>query len=179
MERNEKGMTLIELLAALLIFGMVASILYSFMLMGISMYKRVTVETQMRNQGDGLYSQIISELKEAIYVQEEGVDKKIIRYAKKSTDSKVYIDLFEMEVFPNPASGGRIEVRKAGSTDPEKVFQLSDKFTIREGSLSEAGPNHDRVGVMLEYARTNADQYKAAESPKLVIDSQIPLFRNE
>ena len=41
------------------------------------------METQMRNQGDGLYSQIISELKEAITVQDEGTDKKIIRYAKK------------------------------------------------------------------------------------------------
>ncbi|OCT14151.1 hypothetical protein A8709_25235 [Paenibacillus pectinilyticus] len=179
MARNEKGMTLIELLAAILIFGMVASILYSFMLMGVSMYKRVTMETQMRNQGDGLYSQIISELKEAVYVQDEGTDKRVIRYAKKSQDPKAYIDLYEMEVFPEPNGGGKIEVRKAGSSVVEQVFQLGGKFTIREGSLSEASQNHDRVQVTLEYARTNADQYKLADSPKLVINSQIPLFRND
>lgn len=179
MQRDEKGMTLIELLAALMIFGMVASILYSFMLMGVSMYKRVTMETQMRNQGDGLYSQIISELKEAVYVQDEGSDKRIIRYAKKSQDPKAYIDLFEMEVFPQPEGGGKIEVRQAGTNVIEHVFQLGSKFTISDGSLSEASDNHDRVQVTLAYARTNADQYKMADSPKLVIDSQIPLFRND
>lgn len=179
MQRNEKGMTLIELLAALLIFGMVASILYSFMLMGVSMYKRVTMETQMRNQGDGLYSQIISELKEAIYVQDEGTDKKIIRYAKKNDDPNIYIDLYEMEVLPNPAGGGKIEIREAGTNIVKRVFQLGSNFTIREGSLSEASQNHDRVQVTLEYARINADQFKLADNPKLVIDSQIPLFRND
>jgi prepilin-type N-terminal cleavage/methylation domain-containing protein len=179
MQQNEKGMTLIELLAALFIFGMVASILYSFMLMGVSMYKRVTIETQMRNQGDSLYSQIISELKDAVYVQDEGTDKKVIRYAKKTQDPKTYIELYEMEVFPEPASGGKIVVRKAGSTTPEKVFQLGSKFTIREGSLSESSQNHDRVQIKLEYARTNADDYKSADRPNLVIDSQIPLFRND
>lgn len=179
MQRNEKGMTLIELLAALLIFGMVASILYSFMLMGVSMYKRVTMETQMRNQGDGLYSQIISELKEAIYVQDEGTDKKIIRYAKKNDNPNIYIDLYEMEVKPDPAGGGKIEIREAGTNVVKSVFQLGSNFTIREGSLSEASQNHDRVQVTLEYARINADQLKLADSPKLVIDSQIPLFRND
>ncbi|WNR42374.1 PulJ/GspJ family protein [Paenibacillus roseipurpureus] len=179
MERNEKGMTLIEILAALLIFGMVASILYSFMLMGVSMYKRVTMETQMRNQGDGIYSQIISELKEAIYVQDEGTDKKIIRYAKRSDDPRSYIDLYEMEIFPSVTGGGKIEVRQAGSNVVKDVFQLGNKFTIRAGSLSEASENHDRVQVTLEYARSNADQYKQADSPKLVINSQIPLFRND
>ncbi|MDR6549547.1 prepilin-type N-terminal cleavage/methylation domain-containing protein [Paenibacillus qinlingensis] len=179
MQRNEKGMTLIEILAALLIFGMVASILYSFMLMGVSMYKRVTMETQMRNQGDGLYSQIISELKEAIYVQDEGTDKKIIRYAKKNNDPKMYIDLFEMEVIPDPKGGGKIEIRDAGTNAVKRVFQLGNKFTIREGSLSEASQNHDRVQVTLEYARVNSNQYKDADNPKLVIDSQIPLFRND
>ncbi|KRE93067.1 hypothetical protein ASG89_06025 [Paenibacillus sp. Soil766] len=179
MQRNEKGMTLIEILAALLIFGMVASILYSFMLMGVSMYKRVTMETQMRNQGDGLYSQIISELKEAIYVQDEGTDKKIIRYAKKNDKPDIYIDLYEMEVIPNATSGGKIEIRLAGTNTVTNVFQLGSNFTIREGSLSEASENHDRVQVTLEYARSNADQLKQADRPKLVIDSQIPLFRND
>ncbi|MGG1515063.1 prepilin-type N-terminal cleavage/methylation domain-containing protein [Paenibacillus oryzisoli] len=179
MKRDEKGMSLIEVLAALFIFGMVATILYAFLLMGLSMYKRVTLETQMRNQGDGLYSQIISELKEAIYVQDEGADQKIIRYAKKSQDPKAYIDLYEMEVLPQPAGGGKIEVRKVGSPVPDKVFQLGDKFTIREGSLSEVNQNHDRVQVKLEYARAGADSLRLADNPKLVIDSQIPLFRND
>lgn len=179
MKRDEKGMSLIELLAAIMIFGMVASILYSFMLMGVSMYKRVTMETQMRNQGDGIYSQIISELKEAIYVQDEGIDKKIIRYAKKSDRAKDYIDLFEMEIIPNPIAGGKIVIRQAGTNKVKDEFQLGSKFTISEGSLSEASQTHDRVQVKIEYARSNANQFKIADSPKLEIDSQIPLFRND
>lgn len=179
MRPNEKGMTLIELLAALFIFGMVASILYSFMLMGVSMYKRVTVETQMRNQGDALYGQIISELKDAIYVQQVGSEDKLIRYAKRSQDSKTYIELYEMELLPNADNGGKIEVRAAGGTAPERVFQLGSRFTISDGSLSEASPSHDRVQVKLTYARSNAGSLKAADSPKLEIDSQIPLFRSD
>ena len=89
--------------------------------MGVSMYKRVTMETQMRNQGDGLYSQIISELKEAIYVQDEGTDKKIIRYAKKNDNPDVYIDLYEMEVKPNPTGGGKIEIRHAGTNVIKRI----------------------------------------------------------
>lgn len=176
MQPNEKGMTLIELLAALLIFGMVASILYSFMLMGVSMYKRVTVETQMRNQGDALYSQIISELKDAIYVQQAGSDK-VIRYAK--TNPTTYIDLFEMELIPNETAGGKIEVRKAGSASADKVFELGSRFTISEGSLNEVSDQHDRIQVRLTYTRNNASELRALDSPKLEIDSQIPLFRHD
>lgn len=176
MQPNERGMTLIELLAALFIFGMVASILYSFMLMGVSMYKRVTVETQMRNQGDALYSQIISELKDAIYVQQAGSDK-MIRYAKPNPTA--YIDLFEMELSPNENTGGKIEVRRAGSTTTERVFELGSRFTISGGSLSEVSQSHDRIQVKLTYTRSNASELKSADSPKLEIDSQIPLFRNE
>jgi prepilin-type N-terminal cleavage/methylation domain-containing protein len=176
MGKDEKGMTLIELLAALLIFGMVASILYSFLIMGVSMYKRVSVESQMRNQGDALYSQIISELKDAIYVQQLQPNTKI-RYAKRSSDPKTYIDLYEMELIPNAASGGRIEVKRAGSPAVVRAFELASRFTINGGSLNEVG--HDIVRVKLTYARSNAGTLKPSENPKLEIDSQIPLFRSD
>ncbi|WP_127587850.1 type II secretion system protein [Paenibacillus koleovorans] len=176
LQANEKGLSLIELLAALVIFGMVASILYSFLLMGISMYKRVTVETQMRNQGDTLYSQIISELKDAIYVQQAGTDK-MIRYAKSNPST--YIDLYEMELVPNETAGGKIVVRQAGNATPIRSFELSSRFTISDGSLNEASSSHDRVQVRLTYTRANAEGLKAAERPELEIDSQIPLIRNE
>jgi prepilin-type N-terminal cleavage/methylation domain-containing protein len=176
MQQNEKGMTLIELLAALLIFGMVASILFSFLLMSVSMYKRVTVESQMRSQGDSLYSQLISELKDAVYVQQVKPDSKI-RYAKKSDDLKTYIELYEMELFPDEASGGRIEVKKSGSAELLRSYQLGSKFTVSGGSLNEV--SHDIVQVKLTYGRSNASQLRAADNPKLEIDSQIPLFRNE
>ena len=67
--RNEKGISLIEVIVALMIMSMVITILYSFLLMGVSMYKRVIADTQMRNQGDILYSQILTELNKATIVK--------------------------------------------------------------------------------------------------------------
>ncbi len=178
MRQNEKGMTLIELLAALFIFGMVVSILFSFLMMSVSMYKRVTVESQMRNQGDALYSQLITELKDAIYVQQSSDDKEI-RYVKRPldpSDTKTYIELYEMKVTPK-AEGGKIEVRKAGTTEVIRTFQLGSKFTIEAGSLTEI--SHDLVQLNLIYARTNSGSLRKTESPKLEINSRIPLFRND
>ncbi|TVY10418.1 PulJ/GspJ family protein [Paenibacillus cremeus] len=178
MQQNEKGMTLIEVLAALLIFSMVTTLLYSFLVMGISIYKRVTVESQMRSQGDTLYSQIISELKDAIYVQQSQPDSEI-RYAKKSADPKAYIELYVMKLIPDAVSGGRIEVRRAGASagPPDQVFQLGSKFTIDGGSLTEV--SHDLVQVRLTYIRSHSEALKVLDNPRLEIDSQIPLFRSD
>lgn len=175
MRNNEEGMTLIELLTALVILSMVTTILYSFLLMGVSMYKRVTIETQMRNQGDAVYSQIISELKDAVYVQQlDSGDNTTIRYAKRSADAKAYIDLYQMQLEPN-AANGKIEVTKDGA--PVRSFALGSKFTIDSGSLKAISQN--LVQVQLTYTRSNASNFKSAENPKMEIDSQIPLFRND
>lgn len=176
--RDERGMTLIEVLTSLMILGMVASILYSFLLMGVSMYKRVTIETQLRNQGDSLYSLIISELKDAVYVEQvEDATNRTIHYVKRASDPKVYVEQYEMTLNPNPDAGGNLVVKKITPPEMTRTFQMSSQFTISGGEL--VAESHNLVQVHLAYSRSNAGSLKPADRPVLEIHSQIPLFRIE
>ncbi|HEX7057471.1 MAG TPA: prepilin-type N-terminal cleavage/methylation domain-containing protein [Bacilli bacterium] len=188
---NEHGLTVIELLTALLLLGMVASILYSFLLMGLSMYKRVTVETQMRNQGDALFSRIITELKDTIYVKQGSSDKEIV-YVKRavnsdgSPDTENYVAKYAMAIenVDNPAILSVPYGISIYHVNPDgtrgallKKLALTNDFTIDRTASSLLMISQDMVEVKLEYGRTDSLTALAAESPDLTIDMKIPLFR--
>jgi prepilin-type N-terminal cleavage/methylation domain-containing protein len=67
--RNERGLTLIEVMTSIVLFAMVTTILYSFLFMGISMYKRVAAESQLRSQVNLFYGQILQFCESAVYVE--------------------------------------------------------------------------------------------------------------
>lgn len=171
--RGERGLTLLEVLVALLILSMVASILYSFLLMAVSVYKRVTVETTMRNQGDALFSRIMSELSNAIYVEQLDPNTRTgIRYVKPSADAKQYIELYEMRL-----ENGKITVQPIMSASAPKTFELAPPLTISGGRLVADG--HHRVIVEIDYERATSGPTREAEHPRLHIRSQIPIVRAE
>lgn len=60
--RREQGLTLIELIAALTIFTMVAGLIYIVMMFGVRSYNQVTVENILRDEGDLLMSAVITEM---------------------------------------------------------------------------------------------------------------------
>lgn len=60
--RREEGLTLIELIAALSLFSLVAGLIYGVMMFGIQSYERVTMENTLRDEGDLLMSAIITEI---------------------------------------------------------------------------------------------------------------------
>lgn len=178
---DEKGISLLELLTAVLILTMVSSILYSFLLMGVSMYKRIMVETQMRNQGDALYRQIVTELKDAVYVEQRPeagggpAAHTSIRYVKRADTAQEYIDEYVMTLKAGD-SNGILQIYKNGNlTVPLKELKMTSAFTIKTGSLTAMGNN--RVNVDLTYTRSNEEKYVNADRTELNINSQITLFR--
>lgn len=178
---DQKGMSLLELLTALLITTMVSTILYCFLLMGVSMYKRIMVETQMRNQGDALYRQIITELKDAVYVEQRSAGgaapaNTSIRYVKRAQSAEDYIDDYVMTLEAGEEDGTIRVYESKDLSKPIKELKMTPDFTISEGSLAAIDKN--RVTVSLTYTRSgNEADYVKADRTKLNINSQITLFR--
>lgn len=60
--RREQGFTLIELIAGIALFSMVAGLIYGVMLFGVRSYNQVSVENTLRDEGDLLMSAIITDM---------------------------------------------------------------------------------------------------------------------
>ncbi|XID92592.1 prepilin-type N-terminal cleavage/methylation domain-containing protein [Paenibacillaceae bacterium WGS1546] len=194
--RNERGATLIELLTALLLFSMVAAILYSFMFMGISMYKRVSVETQMRNQADTLYSRVMTELRDAIYVKQGepspdgGVNDGEIVFVKRAAggapinpeDPPPYIETYMLKMDESGMS-----VTAGDGATVLKRFELTERFkldrTRPDGALkSNSGmiaESHQLLDLSLRFIRADANEVARIERSSIEIQSKIPLIRLE
>ncbi|MFB9325198.1 prepilin-type N-terminal cleavage/methylation domain-containing protein [Paenibacillus aurantiacus] len=60
--RDERGLTLIELIASLTLLSVVLGILYSSITFGMSAYNKIRIENSLRDEGDLIMSSIISKL---------------------------------------------------------------------------------------------------------------------
>jgi prepilin-type N-terminal cleavage/methylation domain-containing protein len=178
---DQKGLSLLEMLTAILILTMVSTILYSFLLMGVSMYKRIMVETQMRNQGDALYRQIVTELKDAVYVEQRSnagagaPANTSIRYVKRADTAEEYIHEYVMTLQAGEHNGILQIYSNGNMAVPVKELKMTSAFTISTGSLTAIGNN--RVNVDLTYKRSDEDRYAQADRTELNVNSQITLFR--
>lgn len=205
---DERGMTIIEILTTLLILGMVAVIIHSFLFMGISMYKRVTEDTQLRNQGDVLFSQVISEVKDAVYAMNEegsgttdaaledssddastessgGSSKPGIVYVKRAVDvegnydPKAYVSRYTMRIEHfDEEDTNGIAFYKEGEEAPIKTLQLTPPFTIDMEESKLTMNRNNSIGVYLVYSHKD-ERPLAADNTRFVIDTEIPLFRIE
>jgi prepilin-type N-terminal cleavage/methylation domain-containing protein len=181
--RNQDGVTLPEVLVTLLLFSMVASILYAFMLMGVSMYKRVSAETTMRNQSDALLAGLIAELAGAVHA-EQGADHRDILYVKMSPDSGKYVDVYRMTL---EQKNGRyvVSAYREGETVPLKRFELNKKFVIHVNEHS-----NDELVMPLSSLTTfdggvkirlviSQDAPVPAQQTAITMETRIPLTRLE
>lgn len=181
--RDERGLTLIELLTGLLLFGMITSILYSFLFMGASMYRKISVETQLRNQADALYGRIMTELKDAVYVQ-QGLDasgkinEREIVFVKRASDPAVYVETYTMTIEQDSDGSYGLTVTGPGSSD-RKRFDLTPRFKLNEAESRLIAEKQNRVKVLLVFERADAAAVPDAEDAKLVLETSIPLFRME
>lgn len=176
--RDERGMTLIEILTALILFGMVASILYSFLFMGMSMYKRVTMETQMRNQSDALFGGLMSELRDAVHV-EQGSGRHEIIYVKSSSDPDQYVDTYRMVIEQLDGSSG-VTVYHQDSGLLFKRYELTQKFVFDgPGTVSVLQADGPRaILIQLQIVRSDVDLLQA-EKPVFTVASRVMLSRLE
>lgn len=59
---NQKGLTLIEMLVTIVLFSIIGTVAYSFLLNGLNTEKRVHTEALIRDEADLIMSQIINDL---------------------------------------------------------------------------------------------------------------------
>lgn len=183
--RNQEGITLVELLVTLLLFSMLASILYAFMLMGVSMYKRVSAETTMRNQSDMLLAGIITELTDAVHAA-QGADHREIHYVKMSSDPNQYVDAYRMVLEERNGRYG-VSAYKAGAAIPFKRFVLGDEFAIHvNGTDAEeaADPKssllaNDGTGIYIKLVISREVYAQPAQRTAITVETRIPLTRLE
>lgn len=176
LREDEQGMTLIELLTALVILAMVTTILFSFLLMGVSMFKRISAESQIRNQGDALTSRIMAELKDAVYVVKSG-DASEIEYAKReAAGADAYVSRFTMKLI-----GSGVEVRETSPAGQKsKQFTLASAYELNLGQSSLSAPDIRTVKINLVYRKKSAGPPSAPlENPTYQMTTQIPLVRSE
>ncbi len=62
--KREEGLSLVELLAGLLLFSVVITMLYGVLLSAISLQQKVSAETSLRNHADLLVNNILQSLKD-------------------------------------------------------------------------------------------------------------------
>lgn len=60
--QNDKGLTLVELLAALVIVSIIGALSYSVLFQGYSNYQRIQAETQLRDEADLIMSSFIKDM---------------------------------------------------------------------------------------------------------------------
>jgi prepilin-type N-terminal cleavage/methylation domain-containing protein len=190
--KNEKGLTLIELLAGLLIISMISTILYAFLLMGVTMYKRVTTETQLRNQANLIFSQLVDGVRDGIYVQGVGTPTetapngdrtyKAIRLVKRAlpdAEQSDYINVYTVE-FSSIAAGNDVLVMpdKGSEARMKKAGMVGDGYKM-SGSFVVNPANSDVFEVRIEFSGSPANRSNAQEDTQLSVKRKIPLFRNE
>jgi len=60
--KDERGITLFELLAVLAISGIILSSMYGAFIMGINLYKKIGIEAQMRDEADIMVASLLNDL---------------------------------------------------------------------------------------------------------------------
>lgn len=176
--RDEGGFTLLETLAALLLVGMVASILYGFLLLGMSTFQRVATETQIRHQGDLLVAGIVAELMEAVHV-EQGADAAELIAVRMAADPARYVETYRLRI---EALDGRhgVSVYREGAPLPERRFALAAGMALEEpGTRSVLLADGSRAAVIrMDVVQLEGTGRKADEA-RLIIDTRLALTRLE
>lgn len=176
--RGEHGFTLLETLAAVMMFAMVASILYAFMLMGMSTYKRVTAETQVRQQGDRLVAGLVSELLHAVHV-EQGADYRELIVVRMADDPDRYVDTYRMRMESVDGRDGVTVYRDDAGTPLRRFELVADIELASPGTRSVLlAEGHHTAVIRMIFVRTDHGG-KQADEASIQIDTRVPLSRLE
>ncbi|MFD2672551.1 type IV pilus modification PilV family protein [Marinicrinis sediminis] len=190
LHQNEKGMSLVEVLSAMLILAMIVAILYTFLLMGITVYKKVSTETTLRNQANIIFGQILDEMKDGVYAQAVPDKEKSSEIStKEMVIVKPHIVMSGTEQLDTDyVKETKVEIVEV-SSDPLmykvqiqdgnniKEFQLTDNKRISNASITYI--NAHQIELMLEFTGEPGNMTRSLEKSQITMKQQIPLFRLE
>lgn len=138
--RKENGLTLVELIAALLLFALVAGVISAITMFGIRSYHKISIENSLRDEADLLMSAIITELytfapQEVSATIDKNDDEVII-------DSSILLKRTENGI--ETSSQIRIHNGVLTITDPGQVAPVEDPRTQVKSLLAPGS------GIILE-----------------------------
>ncbi|CAI6040870.1 prepilin-type N-terminal cleavage/methylation domain-containing protein [Cohnella sp. JJ-181] len=107
---EERGLTLVELIATVSVFSIVMLAIYGIIHFGLGTYHRITIENSLRDEGDLLMSSVITELYD---FAPESVSQSIdgLKLSKKAAEiggNEDYIELKDRAMY---ISGDKLEIR--------------------------------------------------------------------
>lgn len=149
---DQKGLTLIELLAALAISSIVLIIFYNVFMMGVKTFEKTGVEGQLRDEGDYIISNILSELYQTSSDQvndcsaEEKApclliksNKELVKHSTKDViQERVQSDDTQIKTIKFIFSGNKVrkQVKEAGKTTVVETLITDNPYNITGSSLS-------------------------------------------
>ncbi|MCM3619323.1 prepilin-type N-terminal cleavage/methylation domain-containing protein [Sutcliffiella horikoshii] len=148
--KKEDGVTLFELLAVLAISGIVLSTVYGVFITGINLYKKIGIESQLKEEADYILANVLNELysfspDDVIYIPERS-ELTLIKKNELVVDSKDFVTTTEKEntkvqkailqLVDNPSLDGKRLLLTTHSLFEDEIVERSaqinsEKYHIR------------------------------------------------
>ena len=186
---DQRGLSLIEVLTAIVLFAMVSSILYSFLFIGISMYKRVAADAQLRSNVNLIYSQLLEYADQSVYAFRGNQKNEIIVIKKESLkeeqqEDSTYIQYYSIkldtendQIIFQPVTGSDLNDRDQSRT---KQFKLDDqRFDLDDTSSISVKEGNNRQQIVIDWNFKEKKVFKKSESPSIQIKSEIEIYNSK
>lgn len=193
---SERGLTLIEILAALAITAIVSGVIYSTFTTGLKLYQKIGIEGRLRDDADYVATMILNEMYNSppSYIKEykrdgaEGIEmvrykpKKVEHYLVEESLEKehrilIYVenDKFYMEEV-DPETGNSIKKTEL-SLDSSKLTTVngeSSSISYKETTLDSNGNcQHGRIELKLVITDNNENTSSFLKIKPLVLESSF------
>lgn len=154
---NERGLTLIELLATIVLISMIGLVAFGILFNGFKTYDRVKVETALRDEADIIMAELISHM-----------------YTMKSSDiaSKHLTENEQMNYYLQLHDGGKVGFfeGKLHLKDKTNLALQSDQIRLAEETkIYEISDGQFRIVLSLEWTSTGQ---------KLTIESEVGIVKD-
>ncbi|WP_040952337.1 prepilin-type N-terminal cleavage/methylation domain-containing protein [Gorillibacterium massiliense] len=182
--KQESGITLIEVLVVVAIFSMVVAILYTAFFMGISMYKRVTAESQIRTQADMVLGEVTEALRDSIYVESisngTSIDPTQFYYYKRASGADEFMSRYRMWLV-DKGNGVVIKTAKDGAVAEQEIEPVGKLFQIDKGDSGFTVLAYDSVNLRLHFGldpQGNA-HYRDIKRTEINLNTTLKFFRDK
>lgn len=174
---NSRGISLIEVIASLAIFGLVAIAGYSLLIIGLSMHEKINYETQLRNQSNLFFTHILEQLDNAIYINSAASNCQAnpphnCQLYYVIADEDQYIQQYVMEL-DNENQTIRFTDSETGAIT-EAYTMDRDDFQF-QGAFDQITSNQVALNLRFGHQSTTMDSDKQEE---ITLQSTIKLFHN-
>ncbi|MCK9860110.1 type II secretion system protein [Paenibacillus sp. ATY16] len=160
---EEQGLTLVELIAAMTLLSIAASIIFSVVTFGMNTYYRIETENALRDDADLLMSSIITELYAygPDLISSNGNGITLVRDAGIREEQKIFIKDKQLHI------GSRTVDTRSDVDMPSQTEPSSDASSIElkcRTNVTECGSGLIEIRLVLEQNHNGRNQQLTLES---------------